>query len=441
MNQRHGVKFGISTILLIVVSTSFYFYFTNGDEALSSLTCIRSYIIQTAANYKVPLAGTPSDSNDARSGPGRDGKLPTSRDNRSSPSTFTERFSNYKSPAPATPSDDSVPSSITFHDNSPSAPSFANGDISKSLHETSQEPTVKEKNNTSRVSTPDKLPQSIIDHVKTFVFFLGHARSGHSIVGSLMDGHPHMVISHEYDVFGKLSGRSLAPNKTAIFNALWRNSKETLVKGLRAKSKSYKGYTLFVDGLYQGKYVDHIDVIGDKKGGVTARSLALYPKEWLNSFNILKSLNLPIKVVYVIRNPYDNIATSLLYATNPNHSVGKLKQSNKSIAENDTLVTGHTKYYFLLHKAIVDAMTTYNLDVIEIHNKDLVSDPKGTLLKLCHHVGVICSDNYLEICKNKIFSSESRTRLMIKWTDEQLQTIQQNIDQYSNLKGYNFDSM
>ena len=116
-------------------------------------------------------------------------------------------------------------------------------------------------------------------------------------------------------------------------------------------------------------------------------------------------------------------------------------ESNKSIAENDTLVTGHTKYYFLLHKAIVDAMTTYNLDVIEIHNKDLVSDPKGTLLKLCHHVGVICSDNYLEICKNKIFSSESRTRLMIKWTDEQLQTIQQNIDQYSNLKGYNFDSM
>ena len=128
MNQRRNVKQGISTILLIVASTSFYFYFiaSNGDEALRSLTCIRSNIPQTAA--KVTLAGTPSDSNDAARS--RDGKLPTSsRDNRSPPSTFPERFSNYKSPAPVTPSDDSVPSSITFRDDSPS-PSFANEHIS-----------------------------------------------------------------------------------------------------------------------------------------------------------------------------------------------------------------------------------------------------------------------------------------------------------------------
>ena len=451
-NQRHSmIKRRISTVLLIVASTSFYFYFiasndsSNDDKVLRSVTCIYySNITQDA--YKVSFAATPrvsADSDDVRS-PRRDDtdKLPASRAassaNRSSPSsTFTERFSNYKSPTPVNSSADGNVPSVTFSDNSSSS-SFAK---SPSLHESSREPIVKEKNgDTSKGNMSDKLPQSIIDRVKTFVFFLGHARSGHSIVGSLMDSHPHMVIAHEYDVFRKLSGKSTA-NKTAIFNALWRNTKETLVKGLRAKSKNYKGYTLFLDGLYQGKYVDHIDVIGDKKGGVTARLLAFYPKKWLNGFNILKSFNLPIKVVYVIRNPYDNIATALLYTTNPNHSVGKLKQSNKSIAENDTLVKNHIRYHFLLHKAIVDAMTTYNLDVIEIHGKDLISDPKGTLLRICRHVGVICSDNYLEICKSKIFSSGSKTRFMIKWTDEQLQIIQDNINQFSNLDSYSFDSV
>ena len=112
---------------------------------------------------------------------------------------------------------------------------------------------MKKLNNIIKVVSPDKLPQSIIDRVKTFVFFVGHSRSGHSIVGSLMDSHPHMVISHEYDLFNKLSGKSpLALNKPTIFNALWKSTKQTIINGFRAKSTNYKGYTLFVDGLYQG---------------------------------------------------------------------------------------------------------------------------------------------------------------------------------------------
>ena len=45
------------------------------------------------------------------------------------------------------------------------------------------------------------------------------------------------------------------------------------------------------------------------------------------------------------------------------------------------------------------------------------------------------------MCSNKIFKIEPRTRYMVQWTDKQLQAIQQNIDMYSNLKGYSFDSL
>ena len=45
-----------------------------------------------------------------------------------------------------------------------------------------------------------KLPSEVINGIKKFVFFVGYAcaRSGHSIVGSLMDAHPHVVIAHEF---------------------------------------------------------------------------------------------------------------------------------------------------------------------------------------------------------------------------------------------------
>ena len=323
---------------------------------------------------------------------------------------------------------------------SPSS-SVSDGNDKSSMDELAHQPMVKEMNDLVKTETPDKLPQSVIDRIKTFVFFVGHARSGHSIVGSLMDGHPHMVISHEYDLFNKLANGTIAPNKADIFNALWGNTKQTIINGLRAKSTNYKGYTLFVDGLYQGKYVDHIDVIGDKKGGTTADLLAFCHRSWLKSFIILKSLNFPMKVVHVIRNPYDNIATIVLYLAIGEDEFGKFKQSNKSIKVQSDIVEIQIEKYFASYKAIVDATYVYNLDVIQIHGKDFISDPKETLLKICSGLGVTCYDNYLEICNKKIYKSESRTRHLLQWTDEQLEMIQQNIDKYNSLKDYTFHSM
>ena len=407
----------MTTILLMVASISLHIYFTES-------TCNHMIAVNSPFNI------TPSSVN----------ALAPSDDESASPSKLTKRLDTERN---SLTSATSIPS---FKPSSPKSPSssvsntYLSTDKSLSSNESSREPAVKEKNNTVKTEMSDKLPQSVIDHIKTFVFFLGHARSGHSIVGSLMDSHPHMVISHEYDLFRKLVNGFVAPNKSEIFNALWKNSKETVVKGLRAKYKSKKGYTLYVDGLYQGKYVDHIDVIGDKRGGTTTELLTSYPDKWLKSFNILKSFNLTMKVIYVIRNPFDNIATSVLYSTTSTQLVKNLKQSNTTVEVDSDTIENHIIYYFKLHEAIIHAKTTYNLDVIEIHSKNFISDPKGTLLKVCNNIGVNCSDNYLETCKKKIFSSESKTRLLIKWTDEQLQMIQQNINNYSNLNTYNFDS-
>jgi len=297
--------------------------------------------------------------------------------------------------------------------------------------------------NVNKNLPPNRLPQSVIDNVKTFVFFLGHARSGHSIVGSLMDSHPHMVISHEFDLFDLLSKKSAAaPNKSEIFNALWKNTKESLIpNGWRNNSTRGKGYTLNVDGLYQGRYVDHIDVIGDKKGDSTVTMLVENPDVWLNVFEILKSLAGSLKVIHVIRNPYDNIATSICYASGSNQiNFGNFKKSNKIFIISAKIIVGEIERYFKYFQAIVDAQKRYNLSIVEIHNKNLVSNPQGTLLKMCNNLGVTCSDNYLEICSNKIYKTESRTRHMIKWTNEQLTMIQQNIEKYDSLKGYSYDS-
>ena len=57
-----------------------------------------------------------------------------------------------------------------------------------------------------------------------------------------------------------------------------------------------------------------VQVIGDKNGGLNTLMFIADPLKWGEAFRKLKSIfsNISIKVIQVIRNPYDNIATKIL---------------------------------------------------------------------------------------------------------------------------------
>ncbi|PSP19753.1 MAG: sulfotransferase family protein [Cyanobacteria bacterium SW_5_48_44] len=94
-------------------------------------------------------------------------------------------------------------------------------------------------------------------NVDKYCMFIGYPRSGHSLVGSLLDAHPNIIIAHE-------------------LNHQW-----------------------------QGKFRD-LKVIGDKKGGDSTSKLRYKPE----LLNVLQNkIDVPAKFIHVIRNPYDNIST------------------------------------------------------------------------------------------------------------------------------------
>ena len=159
------------------------------------------------------------------------------------------------------------------------------------------------------------LPQDVIDKIKKFVFFVGHPRSGHSIIGSFMDAHPHMVIAHEFMLFKQLSIKSLAlSSKADLFNTLYRNSVYDSTSGWRNKDSNWKNYTLNIESLWQGRYDRYISVIGDKSGGATSAVYIHSPEDFKAQYEQLqKTIGIPIKVIYCVRNPYDIAATSALY--------------------------------------------------------------------------------------------------------------------------------
>ena len=284
------------------------------------------------------------------------------------------------------------------------------------------------------------LPASVINGIKTFLFFIGMERSGHSIVGTMLDSHPHIVIANELGVFGKVLDHRKV-DRSFLFNEIWRTSYAKATKDLHS---TVKGYSLAFDGLYQGSYQSYISVIGDKHGANTVRTFLANPKLVESELNQLQNLtNLTIKVFHVIRNPYDNIATMAMY----NHfnqkpsEVAKVKNSNSTIDPGHKMMDQVINKYFELYNASELMRQQFKLDIMDIHGRQLITNPRVIISRMCNFLQVFCSHDYLDTISRKIFGSESKTRYKLKWTNDQILKVKQNMGQFSNLKEYlNFDS-
>ena len=281
------------------------------------------------------------------------------------------------------------------------------------------------------------LPLSEVDGIKTFVFFIGIGRSGHSIVASILDSHPHMVVSNELNLFKLLNTTPCAAeDKSFLFNQIWNKSYTQANTNLKDSSK---GYTLAIDGLYQGSYVSHIDVIGDKMGGSTVALFLASPAQFENHLNKLRSLvNLPIKVLHVIRNPYDNIATKSLHLglKLQYSNFAAVKKSNATIAFSHRLIDKQIAQYFQFYEASEALKHAYKLDMMELHNMDLIAHPKEVISEMCDFLSVHCTDDYLNAASNKVFNVVSKTRYNIQWKSEQVLLVKENIQKFRTLHRY-----
>ena len=98
----------------------------------------------------------------------------------------------------------------------------------------------------------------------SFVMFMARGRSGHSLVGSLIDAHPHAIVSNELEVFKLYKdhvGKGEQVDRDMLLGKMVNNS---VACGLHGRYQS--GYLYSVPGAWTGQWSCRIDTIGDKRG-------------------------------------------------------------------------------------------------------------------------------------------------------------------------------
>lgn len=239
--------------------------------------------------------------------------------------------------------------------------------------------------------------------------FLGYPRSGHSLVGSLLDAHPDAVIAHELDALRYLRAGF---SRNQIFALIVDNDRQFSEQGRQAKVD----YTYAVPGQWQGRF-RQLRVIGDKKGGHSTAALARDPKLVTR---LRSRVGLPLRFVHVIRNPYDNIAT--IFARSPKGDLA-----------------GAVEHYLGLHRGVATVRQRLEPgEILDLHYEDLLEDPAGRLGELCSFLGLPPAEDYLADCA-RILRPARPTRHQAPWTPALRQRVAAAAQADPRLASYPFD--
>jgi len=133
-----------------------------------------------------------------------------------------------------------------------------------------------------------------LSSLRSFCLFIGYARSGHSLVASLLDAHKNIVLSQELNIIRYLK---FGFTFKMICNVIIYQNKKFAKSGY-----THKGHDYSIPGSDQGCFED-IQIIGDKY----AQAICFIAH---NDKMIALLDKLPkVKIIHVVRNPFDVIAS------------------------------------------------------------------------------------------------------------------------------------
>ena len=242
------------------------------------------------------------------------------------------------------------------------------------------------------------------ERVTAFALFVGYPRSGHSVVGAMLNAHRHAVVSHELDV----SRLVLAGcGRDEVFARILARAGWFNLRGNRSN------YRYQVPNGWQGRF-ESLRVVGDKGGGWVSQALGRHP-DLLE--RLAATVRVPLRLIHVVRNPWDNIAAIARWHRLP------LEES--------------TAFYFA-HCDVTSALVGRD-DLLTVRHEAFIEAPKEALSRVCRHLGLPVDDDYLAACASIVFERPSGASRLVEWRPAQIAEVGRRAAGLAFLREYRFD--
>lgn len=250
--------------------------------------------------------------------------------------------------------------------------------------------------------------------LKVMCLFVGHGRSGGSIVGALLNAHRNIVMSNELNALRRLR---LGLNEQQMYRLIYVISRRQAGRG----SKGGGGYSYRVEDQWQGRHQNLI-VIGDRKAGATSYEII----SDLASMEILdRKVSLRKRFIHVVRNPFNAIATTFL----------------KTLSTRDEDPSAHlrreVRNFFVRCTAVCSVQSRFGVDAVHfVHHESLIENPAEQLAQICEFLGVEAYPDYLTDCAAIVSKNPHETWQAIEWPPDLLELVPAEMRRFPWLHRY-----
>ena len=153
---------------------------------------------------------------------------------------------------------------------------------------------------------------------------------------------------------------------------------------------------------------------------------------------------IPVIVIHLVRNPFDMIAThtvirvqnkSHLAQHRWDHHVTKLRPSVKKLSN-------MVQFFRNLSSGVLAIQRDWdsNFRMLEIHHADFVRNPQKILQQICDFLDVDCHEDYLDACDSVAFKTLSKSRCLLDWPLEIVESVNNLINEFPFFNRYSFDN-
>ena len=251
-------------------------------------------------------------------------------------------------------------------------------------------------------------------NLERYCAFVGHPRSGHSALGTLLNAHRHALVSHNLDALACL--RTGLPREE-LFRLILARDRSFAAEGRKMGRYSYEVPTQWLG------HVDELRVIGDKRAGASSRHLA-------EDDALLRKLpglvGLPVSVIHHLRNPWDNIASIWQW---------KPTRRGRSLA-------AVADAYFARADAAARGMSVAGeaIDVIRTFHEELVCETRKVMTGVLQRLSLPIDETFLDACESFLHAEPRRTRFDVSWPGGLVENIGERAQHRDGLAHYRFEA-
>lgn len=246
--------------------------------------------------------------------------------------------------------------------------------------------------------------------VEGYVVFVGYPRSGHSLVGSLLNAHPEVVIGHQLNALRYVAAHF---SRNQLFSLILRADRRY---GRRGRVSNKGRYSYSVPNQWQGRFSE-LRVLGDKRGRSTTEFLRDRPALFARLQHLV---GVPVRLLHVVRNPFDNISTI-------------------AVRRRMTLESAVAFYFDLCVGVAAFRALNQDADWLDVRHEDLISDAPGSLRLMCTFLDVPADDGYIDDCASIVYKNPHQSRHDVPWTPELIERVEKQMQTYPFLDGYTFE--